>query len=394
MKNLKIQLTWWIARMRAKWVTLKWRFALRRTPGCTMSGGKGGSSTDTAFSRVGTDNKTSGFTIPSNLVTLIDNASNALSLDAGDPQTSLWSTVMGNVNSTSPGDAQLQSILTQSATNAPWYQQLLTTANRSPYSSTYEADTQDAYTNRLNNTLAGLDSATVRTGTNHHALLKGQAVADANRMRGEELARQRSADAGIIGQSQGLIAGLDQLKTGQAMGAAQMLNQNQNARIAQALEAGNQRTQRASAALGGLGQSARLRGTTNETVNTNLSGRGYQEGSQWNVGASVGDVCCFIFLEVLNGPLPPYVRRGRDEFQTPSGLRGYRWMANWLVPKMRVSRVWRGLVNVFMVKPIMRYGAFYYNVEEKGQRWGWACKPVLHAWLNVWSIIGKTRYGI
>jgi len=217
-------------------------------------------------------------------------------------------------------------------------------------------------------------------------------MADANRDRSADLARQRSVDAGIIGGSTGLLQQWQQGQQGQQLQASGMANQSQNARIAQALEAGQQRTARASSALGGLTQSARLRGSQNETVNTNLSGKGYQEGSQWNAGGSVGDVCCFIFMESLNGPLPWYVRKGRDDHQTVNGVAGYRWMSNWLIPLMRKYTLVQKVVNATMVKPIMCYGRYKYCGENP--RWGWAFKPVLHAWLGVWKTLGGLGYAL
>lgn len=112
-------------------------------------------------------------------------------------------------------------------------------------------------------------------------------------------------------------------------------------------------------------------------------GSGSQSGSQ--MGYQTGISCCFIFLEALNGELPWYVRYARDTMATPEMVRGYRRMSTWLVPAMRVSRSVRWLVNAAMVRPLMRYGEWYYDICPTGRRYA----PVKSFWFNLWNILGQ-----
>lgn len=385
-----------------QWQWCKWRATriLNRTkrqyPLCEdakaidVSVGGGSSETSSAFSRKGEEKKTESFGMPSYLGDLIDKQNQDLTTGNVDPHRSFLDLLLSRDQQAFPTFSQFSQLSGDQLANYPWYSNLTSLAQRDPFSSAYEASTTDAFIQRLNDSLGRLDGATVRGGTNHSALLKGQATSDAMRQRGEDLARQRGVDSGITLGSAGLLNQLQQIISGQKLGATGALQGGNNAYIQQALEAGNQRTQRGAVATGGLAQGARLRGEHNEAITSDMSGQGTQNSSNfnWGTGASL---CCFIFLEALNGEMPAYVRRGRDKHQTPEGVRGYKWMASWLVPKMQRNRLVRWLVNYSIVKPIMAYGAWLYDEKtEPGYRCGWCFAPVLYGWLGVWNVIGRT----
>lgn len=114
-----------------------------------------------------------------------------------------------------------------------------------------------------------------------------------------------------------------------------------------------------------------------------LQGRGAQTSS--SVGSGVN--CCFIFLEHYNGVLPDSVRRYRDMAapENSSRRRGYISMSKWLVPAMRVSVFARTLANHLLVKPLTKYGEWYYGRNS----YGWVFWPVKQVWFGVWKLTGK-----
>lgn len=103
---------------------------------------------------------------------------------------------------------------------------------------------------------------------------------------------------------------------------------------------------------------------------------------------ALASMCCFIFLESLNGELPWYARKARDTRGTNATVRGYRWMSRWLVPAMRTWKFVRHLVNFFMVNPMLMVGEDYYT--EKKSLLGKSLKPVVAFWFSVWTLLGIT----
>lgn len=135
----------------------------------------------------------------------------------------------------------------------------------------------------------------------------------------------------------------------------------------------------------GMGLSQGLLGQTGENV------RGAQQinanrrsGLDVGLGAAQAlSPCCFIFLEALNGPLPPYVRKCRDRYAwaKPECVAGYRNLSAWLVPMMRKFSLVKGLINFIMVKPIMKYGEYVVYRKQESKKY----KPVFRFWMNIWK---------
>ena len=365
----------------------------RDYPGCEnavmVKVGGGTSNTSSKYSRQGDETKTSSYALPPEMNELIDQNLSALGLAGLDEHTQMLSTMLGqNPESDIINKGTLTDLIERTPEDQEFHGEAVAQSKIDPYSSEYKDDTQAAYTERLNETLAGIDSNTMRTGTNHAALLKGQAVAEGERARGADLAQNRSVDSQAAQGSQNMLANIEQFLGAQALQAQQQLQMGKQGAQGNALQAGGQRTQRAQASGGALAQAARNRGVMSETMGSNLQGEGTQQTNSFNAGF---DMCCFIFLESLNGVLPWYARKGRDEFQTPKGVKGYKWMANWLVPLMQTNRMIRQTTNWLMVKPILAYGAYHYRVTERplARRLGWVCKPIFKTWLRVWACLGK-----
>lgn len=128
-----------------------------------------------------------------------------------------------------------------------------------------------------------------------------------------------------------------------------------------------------------------------------------QQGLQWeankrsspmgvmdSITAGVGNVCCFIMLEGLNGQLPWWVRHCRDIYysQYPEVADGYKRMAKWLVPLMRRFPLVKHAVNRWMVQPLTRYGGYLCKVPGYEQ-----CKSdriYKTIWFSVWRKLANS----
>jgi len=135
---------------------------------------------------------------------------------------------------------------------------------------------------------------------------------------------------------------------------------------------------------GGLNQS--------NIVNQGLQFQGSRNNSPMgimnDVSGQVGNVCCFIFLEVLNGKLPWWVRKCRDRYYNhcPEVARGYKRMAKVLVPLMRYVPLVRFMVNRWMVQPLMLYGG--HTCRVNGYQGCREFKPYRNFWFSVWKHLG------
>jgi hypothetical protein len=132
-----------------------------------------------------------------------------------------------------------------------------------------------------------------------------------------------------------------------------------------------------------LAMVSNLLGTKVGEVKEDLVGEGVQNSTNHNWGAGVN--CCFILTEAINGPLPWFVRRGRDQMCTPQRKVGYARMAARLIPLMRRNRAVMFMVNLVMVKPFLACGQWYYT----GKGRGWIVRPICEAWFRIWDKIGK-----
>lgn len=102
-----------------------------------------------------------------------------------------------------------------------------------------------------------------------------------------------------------------------------------------------------------------------------------------DAGKNASSVCCFIFLEALNGKLPWFVRLERNYYyeQEPRLAVGYKKMAKWLVPLMRKHPSIKHLVNLLMVRPMVIVGGY----DHMTNNWGWLLRPVKNFWFSVWK---------
>lgn len=100
------------------------------------------------------------------------------------------------------------------------------------------------------------------------------------------------------------------------------------------------------------------------------------------IGMMLGGGCCFIFIEA--DALSPVVRRYRDEHMTVRNRRGYCWLADRLVPRMRRHKWVKWLVKRCMTDPMTSYGKWVYGENRIGILFA----PITYAWLGLFSVLG------
>ena len=353
--------------------------------------GGGSSNQSSNFSRVGTSQQERQYALPANLSQLIEQAflgsqvSSTLSANETAALQGLLARVIGDV----PGLSTLQGIQGLDPTTFSGSNALQTIAARNPYSQDYENSTRDLYQRSFDTARAGAQSGpgNVRGGQARAGFDMADVGTQESINRFREIRGQQDKEAGVVQGAVGLANTIEGMRRGSQMQATGQRMAGEQGRGEQTL--------------GAAGQVGRLRGNNTQNLNMageflgkpkqittdNLSGEGQQiqNTSQWGAGLT----CCFIFLESFNGKLPACVRRGRDEFGSPARILGYRWVASWLVPGMRVSKTWRWLTNCFLVQPFIIHGEHYY--KEVPSVLGWLLKPYCVAWLNLFGLIGRVK---
>ncbi len=101
-------------------------------------------------------------------------------------------------------------------------------------------------------------------------------------------------------------------------------------------------------------------------------------------GFSSASSCCFIFIAAHGGVLHPVVRRFRNERMNTRNRRGYYWLADRLVPKMKKHKWVMNLVKLLMVDPMTEYGKYYYGHNKTGVLFA----PFTAFWLRAFTILG------
>lgn len=221
----------------------------------------------------------------------------------------------------------------------------------------YEANTQDLYENRLLRSLAMSKSGPEAVSA---PIARGQAQNQSEVM--EQFARERGKEV----REQQVV---DRQIGTSAAGAFNTEQNNQQRVSTDSLTA--------------------LAALLYPKISSNVeafSGQGDQSSTAYSLGTPY---CCFIFLEAYHGTLPWWVRACRDDHasESTSRRRGYRWMAKWLVPAMRVSKLARAIVWYTMVRPLTLAGGWKKSVPGYSNYFYLA--PVAYAWFGVWWLIGK-----
>lgn len=222
----------------------------------------------------------------------------------------------------------------------------------------YEANTQDLYENRMLRALASSRSGLAAVSA---PIARGESQTQAETV--EQFSRERGKevrDQQVIDRQMGLTAAKD-------------FNVEQNSQQSVSTNS-----------LVALASMLYPKVGTNQEA---FQGQGDQSSTAYTIGSP----CCFIFMESYHGDIPAHVRECRDELapENESRRRGYVSMSKWLVPAMRVSNLARSLVWWLMIRPMTLAGGWRQKVA--GYENYYYLAPVAYAWFSVWSLIGKTK---
>jgi hypothetical protein len=265
---------------------------------------------------------------------------------------------------------------------------LVNQAGKDPFTSTYEDATSAKYLDRVRQGIAQVNTGpdVVRGGTARSALASGEAI---NRMaleRADEVRRAQLQDATIQQQATQMLNAIESgrratLLTGQGQLAQQFLGGAQ-----QGLGAAEQVHHRNVDQTSQTAMTAKLLGGAKQLVTEAMQGYGSGTTSGFNAGVN----CCFVFLEAYDGVLPWYVRRARDIFyaERPSRKIGYVRMSSWLVPMMKRWPFVKALVRAVLIKPLSKYGAWFFGESGAKPRWKFY-EPYVKAWFKLWELGGR-----
>ena len=350
-------------------------------------GGFNSSSTDTSFARNGSTLSTKSYNLPSYIHSLIyDNAwASRVDPALANKQGGAMMDLMDTSAKQYPGDDKLTSIMNQDPKSYVGSASLESMGARNPFSNTYENNTDSAFKQRAADAMAqvGTGPDAVRGGSARTGIAQGTMATQLAQMRGKEIRDAQSAEAPIVLGAISQANKTEQDRNQSSLAAASGLNTSTGQRGQLVMDSAKTVDNSKLLNLQTLELASKLQGAMNAVQTENYSGAG----SQGSFSGGLGADCCFIFLQALNGKLPWFIELARWEYYTPVRRRGYRWMAKWLVPQM-AKRLWVAqLVNVVIIRPFLKYGAWLYKVNGDDGMGKWLA-PYCQAWLHLWGTLG------
>ncbi len=193
-----------------------------------ISAGGGASNTDTRFERSGTSTSQQSHVVPSGLAGLLNQLANASSVPAAT--TTNQYTALNALLNRPTSDVPHKSVLDDNAKASPGTftgsQVLESLASRDPNSSSFEADTTEAYQRRAGEAMAGMQSgpAAVRGATERVPLAQGQMAVGLAEGRGSEVRGARVQEAGISTGAAQTSSAIEQARRQQAVLAQDRAN--------------------------------------------------------------------------------------------------------------------------------------------------------------------------
>lgn len=357
-----------------------------------VSGSSGQSRTSERFSRSGTTTNRRETTLPDFLKNIIgDNVTQStISPALASNQNNFLSGLLTRDNSAVLGKSQLENNLNINPTEFSGKSTLETTANRNPFSTDYENATANKFTDTVRQAMAAVSSGpdSVRGGQNRVGLRQGEALERASLDRTDEIRRAQAQDSQLGQAASSILAAIEAGRRAIISGSQNQIMQQFLGGTEQGVEAAREVDAQRGINSTNTALAGRLLGTDTGTINENLAGLGSQTGSTSSLGWNILGGCCFIFMEALNGELPWYVRRGRDIFVTPSRRVGYVRMSRWLVPLMARREGVKHLVNLILIKPFLKLGAWYFGEEGAKPQWRFY-RPYCEAWFALWDFLGR-----
>jgi len=349
----------------------------------------GASTTDsnTRFRRSGTSESQKSYSLPASILSLVSGAplTSATSTDLGGAESSAILELLMRAITDLPGLTALVEAEGIDPTVYSGVSALNNMSLRNPYSQDYENAIGSLYDRQFEKARAMAQSgpANVRGGQARQGFEMGEIGAQIGMNKFKDIREQQDREAGVVQNSINIMNTIENMRRGSRMQAQGQHVAGQSARVQEQLGATDSLSRRRASHLGELQLAGELLGSPKTTTTDNLQGRGSQNSTSLSFGTGLQQPCCFIFLEALNGVLPEYVRRGRDEHNTPNRRAGYVWMSTWLVPLMKRHSFVKHLVNKLIVRPFLKHGAWVY--DKKGHRfWG----PYCWMWFYIWSFLG------
>lgn len=165
----------------------------------------------------------------------------------------------------------------------------------------------------------------------------------------------------------------------QLVGGQMAQQQVGNPMLQQGLQAGNPKQQQAGPLTQNFNQ-----GVADSALGTSAAGAATGAGS--SAGGALAGLCCWIMVYGNGGYLPWFVKPLRDIAyeEEPLVAKGYKSMANWLVPLMMLSGWIEQLVKCFMIQPLTEHCGYIMSVK--------GCRPRTNYqffWFGVWRFVGK-----
>lgn len=359
---------------------------------CRFDTGESDSSTSSRFSRQGTTTQQKTYNLPADLAALIKQSflTTGVPQATGEAETDFLTGLFSRDQQAVPGKSMLELIQGIDPASFTGGSAVTNMLARNPYSTDYESGVGDLYERMFDVARARAISGpqNVRGAQDRMGLELGEIDAQVGMNQFRDVRQQQDKEAGVVQQAVQIHNAIETMRRGSQMQAQGQQQGAESQRTGQAIAGSNALQGRQAANSANLSMASEFLGAPTATQTENLRGRGNQSTGSQSWGAGI--TCCFILLESLNGKLPLYVRKGRDEFVTEARRDGYVHLARWLVPLMCRSKWMLRLVNLIMVRPFLAHGKRHYGGRRGSVGW-WGTLPVCWMWISLWQVVGKVK---
>lgn len=254
-----------------------------------LAGGGSKGKVDTKFKRAGNSTNQSSFNLPAELSGLVDKQVTEGAADSGPmlaKQQGFLSSLFDRASSPStiPGYATLQQIMGLVPESFEGSSSLRTMAGRDPYSSNFEAKTEDAFRQRSSDALSMVQSGPnmVRGGQSRTPIAQGVLATRLGQERGKEVRDAQTQEAGIVSGAAQLLNLIETARRGQSMQAQGQLGGQSLGWAGAGAQGADAVTKSRASQSAMLELAARLLGSQTAATNDDLEGKGMQTSQQSN----------------------------------------------------------------------------------------------------------------
>lgn len=343
------------------------------------------------FRRQGSSTLRKSYDLPGDLASLIRSnfTTAAVPSDLSLSDSSFLRQLLDRNTSAVPGQSVLEDIKAINPAVFSGSSSLSNIMARNPYSTDYEQATRALYERQFDKarSMAVSGPTNVRGAQDRMGIELAELDTNMANNRFKEIREAQNAEAGVVENAvqihnmiESMRRGTQMQAQGQEMAGVDMLSKL-------GLGASGALNSRRAASSATLGMAAEYLGSPTQTSSENTSGRGIQTASGDRWGTSFN--CCWTFMEAYDGKMPDFVRKGRDLFVTNERREGYRIMSNFVVPKMRVSSMWRRLVKTALIKPFEALGRQHFVTGYNKS--ALVLRPYCWTWIYAWQLLGKLK---